>query len=80
MAWWSLAIKETVGAKRPGWQYMKAVLTAWLAAGQPSTNGKAPKPKQTKPTRFVVAVGDENVYYRTENGVDVEERREARPM
>lgn len=80
VAWWSLAIKETVGAKRPGWQYMKAVLTAWLAAGQPSTNGKAPKPKQTKPTRFVVAVGDENVYYRTENGVDVEERREARPM
>lgn len=79
--WWLLAIQETVGsAKQPGWQYMKAILERWLAAGQPSTNGKAPKPKQTKPTRFVVTVGDENVYYRTENGVDVEERREARPM
>ena len=79
--WWLLAIQETVGsAKQPGWQYMKAILERWLAAGQPSTNGKAQKPKQTKPTRFVVTVGDENVYYRTENGVDVEERREARPM
>lgn len=80
IAWWMMAIKETTGAKRPGWQYMKAVLTAWLAAGQPSTNGKATAPKPNKPQRFVVVVGDENVWYRSENGVDIEERREARPM
>jgi len=36
--WWLLALRETSQAKRPGWQYMKAVLEAWLAAGQPSTN------------------------------------------
>ncbi len=78
--WWSLAIKETTGAKRPGWQYMKAVLGSWLAAGQPGTNGKAPAAKPNKAQRFVVTVGDENVYYRSENGVDVEERREARPI
>ena len=80
VAWWQLAIMETTGAKRPGWQYMKAVLESWLASGQPSTNGKAPTPKANKPSRFVVAVGDENVWYRSENGVDVEERRETRPM
>ena len=80
VAWWQLAIMETTGAKRPGWQYMKAVLESWLAAGQPSTNGKAAAPKPNKPSRFVVVVGDENVWYRSENGVDIEERREARPM
>ena len=80
VSWWSLAITETTGAKRPGWQYMKAILEAWLAAGQPSTNGKATAPKPNKPSRFVVTVGDENVWYRSENGVDIEERREARPM
>ena len=80
VSWWSLAITETTGAKRPGWQYMKAILEAWLAAGQPSTNGKATAPKPNKSSRFVVTVGDENVWYRSENGVDIEERREARPM
>lgn len=51
--WWALAITETVDkAKRPSWQYMKAILEGWLAAGQPLTytNGKsetrtAPKSK-----------------------------------
>ena len=39
--WWALALQETTGARRPGWQYMKAILESWLAAGQPShTNGK----------------------------------------
>jgi hypothetical protein len=38
--WWALALQETTGARRPGWQYMKSVLEAWLAAGQPSTNSK----------------------------------------
>lgn len=80
VSWWSLAITETTGAKRPGWQYMKAVLESWLAAGQPSTNGKATTPKASKPQRFVVAVGNENVWYRSENGVDIEERREVRPV
>jgi hypothetical protein len=36
--WWTLALQETTGARRPGWQYMKSVLEAWLAAGQPSTS------------------------------------------
>jgi hypothetical protein len=54
---------------------------SWVTDGVRSYSGK-PNGKATspKPTRFVVTVGDENVYYRTENGVDVEERREARPM
>jgi hypothetical protein len=38
--WWTLALQETTGARRPGWQYMKSVLEAWLAAGQPSTGSK----------------------------------------
>lgn len=80
VAWWTLALTETTGAKRPGWQYMKAILEAWLAAGQPSTNGKSQTKTKPQTSRFVVAVGDENVWYRSENGVDVEERREARPM
>jgi hypothetical protein len=37
--WWALALQETTGARRPGWQYMKSVLEAWLAAGKPSVNG-----------------------------------------
>ena len=37
--WWTLALQETTGARRPGWQYMKSVLEAWLAAGKPSVNG-----------------------------------------
>jgi len=44
--WWGLAITETVDkAKRPSWQYMKAILEGWLAAGAPSTytNGKTEK-------------------------------------
>lgn len=39
--WWILALQETTGARRPGWQYMKAVLEGWLAAGKPSVNGAA---------------------------------------
>jgi hypothetical protein len=37
--WWILALQETTGARRPGWQYMKAILEGWLAAGKPSVNG-----------------------------------------
>ena len=70
--WWALAITETTGARRPGWQYMKAVLESWLASGKPAINGKAPAPTAN---RFVVRVGNEDVYYRTENGIDVEEKR-----
>ena len=53
----------------------------WITEGVHSYSGK-PNGKATTPksSRFVVAVGDENVWYRSENGVDVEERREARPM
>ena len=53
----------------------------WITEGVHSYSGK-PNGKATSPksSRFVVVVGDENVYYRSENGVDVEERREARPM
>jgi len=72
--WWALAITETTGARRPGWQYMKAVLESWLASGKPTTNGKTPLAAQDT-NRFVVRVGNEDVYYRTENGVDVEEKR-----
>ena len=54
---------------------------SWVTDGVRSYSGK-PNGKATspKPTRFVVAVGDENVYYRSENGVDIEERRETRPV
>lgn len=39
--WWLLALQETVqAADRPTWQYMKAVLENWLAAGEPSTGGQ----------------------------------------
>ena len=53
----------------------------WITEGVHSYSGK-PNGKATTPksSRFVVAVGDENVWYRSENGVDIEERREARPM
>ena len=56
--WWALAITETVDkAKRPSWQYMKAILEGWLAAGHPSTytNGKAEKaaPKSPKVTHII---------------------------
>ena len=54
---------------------------SWVTDGVRSyswkPNGKATSPK---PTRLVVAVGDENVYSRSENGVDIEERRETRPV
>jgi DnaD/phage-associated family protein len=42
--WWLLALKETTKANRPSWQYMKAVLETWLAAGAPSVakNGTDP--------------------------------------
>ena len=54
---------------------------SWVTDGVRSYSGK-PNGKATspKPTRFVVAVGDENVYYRSENGVVIEERRETRPV
>ena len=54
---------------------------SWVTDGVRSYSGK-PNGKATSPksSRFVVTVGDENVYYRSENGVDVEERREARPV
>lgn len=35
--WWTLALQETTGARRPGWQYMKAILESWLAAGRPTS-------------------------------------------
>jgi len=49
--WWILALQETTGARRPGWQYMKAIIEGWLATGKPSVNGTgkgsadAPKPR-----------------------------------
>jgi len=52
VGWWTLAIKETTGAKRPGWQYMKAVLESWLAAGKPSISVKPNgTPAPTQPTK-----------------------------
>lgn len=41
--WWTLALQETTGARRPGWQYMKAILESWLAAGRPApkVNGQS---------------------------------------
>ena len=52
VAWWSLALTETTTARRPGWQYMKAILEAWLAAGKPTKNGsKTNKPLNRSPTK-----------------------------
>lgn len=46
--WWALALTETTSARRPGWQYMKAVLESWMAKGQPTTNGKADQPTTSR--------------------------------
>jgi hypothetical protein len=63
--WWGMAITETVDkAKRPSWQYMKAILEGWLAAGKPSVNGtgaaKDPdnRPRVKAPPADVVAAAD----------------------
>lgn len=64
--WWALALQETTGARRPGWQYMKSVLEAWLAAGQPSTNTKTnghsqdadTRPRVPSPSKEEVAAAD----------------------
>ena len=52
--WWLLALKETTGAKRPGWPYMKAVLESWLASGVPSAgkNGSDPAKPAKKVTHI----------------------------
>ncbi len=50
--WWPQALTETTGAKRPGWQYMKAILESWLAAGQPTArhnNGTDPSKRAGVP-------------------------------
>lgn len=44
--WWGLALKETTQAKRPGWQYMKAVLESWLAAGHLTGNRNGSDPQK----------------------------------
>ena len=51
VAWWSLALTETTTARRPGWQYMKAILEAWLAAGKPTKNGKDEQAAKQKPDK-----------------------------
>ena len=57
--WWLLALKETTGAKRPGWPYMKAVLESWLAAGAPSVAKNGTDPKKPIVTQTVtVDYGD----------------------
>lgn len=62
--WWILALQETTGARRPGWQYMKAILEGWLAAGKPSVNGtgaaKDPdnRPRVKAPPAAEVAAAD----------------------
>ena len=82
--WWGMAITETVDkAKRPSWQYMKAILEGWLAAGAPSTytNGKTEKapPKAKAGTQFIrnpSPDGTEWIYYDTATKGEV--RREPR--
>ena len=51
VSWWSLALTETTSARRPGWQYMKAVLESWLAAGKPAgkPNGAHAPTQPTRP-------------------------------
>jgi DNA replication protein DnaD len=51
---WMRALKETTGAKRPGWSYMKAVLESWLAAGAPSIGKNGSDP--VKPAKKVTHV------------------------
>lgn len=41
--WWSLALIETTQARRPSWQYMKAVLEGWIAAGKATSAQASPK-------------------------------------
>jgi len=48
--WWILALQETTGARRPGWQYMKAILEGWLAAGKPSVNGTGSETPKARPS------------------------------
>lgn len=53
--WWGMALRETTGARKPGWQYMKAILESWLAAGLPSqyrTNGSDPTVRRGAPSEY----------------------------
>lgn len=80
--WWGLAITETVDkAKRPSWQYMKAILEGWLAAGHPSTAGKnGTDPAKGKPATGTIRQaspdGSEWIYTDISTGMVV--RREQR--
>jgi hypothetical protein len=85
--WWALAITETVDkAKRPSWQYMKAVLESWLAAGHPTTQGKngtdpAKKKPQTGLIRSASLDGAEWIYTDIATGQEVRrERRETEEL
>lgn len=73
--WICEAMKTALEAGKPTIKYTAGILRNWRAEGRFAKNGNGHAPPTPKVERFFVRVGNEDIFYRVENGQHVEEKR-----